>query len=61
MLGKVSEFKKLPNTVFPDLKNPKMDVGVKVKATTRAPWSTVGPTLYLAGFSQLTLSRSSLR
>lgn len=42
MLDKVSEFKKTPNTAFPDLENPRTGVGVEVKATTRAPWSTVG-------------------
>jgi hypothetical protein len=39
---KISEFKKLPNTAFPDLKNPKTGVGIEVKATMRDPWSTVG-------------------
>lgn len=42
ILDRISEFKKNPNTVFPDLKNPATGVGIEVKATTRNPWSTVG-------------------
>jgi len=42
MLDKFSDFEKLPNTAFPDLRNPRTSVGMEVKATTRSPWSTVG-------------------
>jgi len=42
MLDRISEFKKLPNTAFPDLKNQRTGVGLEIKATTRSPWSTVG-------------------
>ncbi len=42
MLDRVSEFRRRPDTAFPDLENPRTNVGVEVKATTRVPWSTVG-------------------
>jgi len=42
LLDRLSGFKKLPNTAFPDLKNPTTGVGIEVKATMRSPWSTVG-------------------
>jgi hypothetical protein len=42
LLDKISDFKKLANTDFPDLRNARTNVGLEVKATTRAPWSTVG-------------------
>lgn len=42
MLDKHSDFKKLENTAFPDLRNPKTRVGIEIKATTRDPWGTVG-------------------
>jgi hypothetical protein len=42
LLDRLSSFKKLTNTDFPDLRNPSTGVGLEIKATTREPWGTVG-------------------
>jgi hypothetical protein len=42
LLDRLSDFKKLANTDFPDLRNPGTGVGLEIKATTKEPWGTVG-------------------
>jgi hypothetical protein len=42
-LDKLSDFKRTRNTEYPDLKNPRTNVGIEIKATTsKQPWTTVG-------------------